>query len=304
MSELDQLAAFAQIDSRNRLERAAQAARRGDIAAETVASCLAQTRFPWQEMSGLPVALGLPPELHAVGDLACTLHEDAPVTRSVSPVNLGAEPRPTLQVGDQIMDLAPYVHGNMHPAHALLGLLGLLSALHEPTPRRHPYAPALLDALARCRPEIPTTDNPAKQLALRIHDRIPCFWGTDIEHLAARDWAVRLLWNAESIAMAVEQDALSRLEVMARFPRFWPNVAAWVRLVSPDTSSDLPDALTHILARRRFILHELHAPAPCSGLDRALYWLELGEWIALYVAALNNVDPAALVPFDLLFGAL
>lgn len=303
MSELDQLDAFAQIDSQNRLGRAAQAAHREDIAAETVASCLAQTRLPWQELSGLPVALALPPELHTVGDLACALYSNAPVTRRASPVNLGVAPWPMLQVEDQILDLTPYVHGNMHPAHALLVLLGLLSALRGPTPLGRPYAPTLLDALARCRPEVPTADNPAKQLALRIHDRVPCFWGTGIERLIARDWSVRLLWNAESIALAAGQDELSRLWTMARFPRFWPNVAVLVRLVTPEASADLPDALTRLLARRRFALHELHAPASLSGLDRALYWLELGEWIALYAAALNNVDPAALVPLDILFGA-
>ena len=57
------------------------------------------------------------------------------------------------------------------------------------------------------------------------------------------------------------------------------------------------------MARLTLVVLEVNTSAGLSRLDRALYWLEMGEWVALYAAALNNVDPAAQVPLEILFGA-
>jgi hypothetical protein len=202
------------------------------------------------------------------------------------------------------VDLAPYVAADHHPAQALLVLIGLLAAAtgQWPPPVVAP-ATALLD---RCRPETLSAENPAKQLALKLHDRIPCFWGAGLATAVAADWAMRYLWYAEALAWSAGEAELSRLLVMARLPRYWPNAAAFVRLAPASTggSADLAEQVETILARRRFVT--LAAPPAAlpasSGLDHVLAWLELGEWLALYAAALYNVTAAARVPLELLFG--
>jgi hypothetical protein len=55
------------------------------------------------------------------------------------------------------------------------------------------------------------------------------------------------------------------------------------------------------LTRRRVAAVQAPAPAGLSDLEHVLYLLELGEWIALYAAALYNVDPSQRVPLQILF---
>lgn len=309
MSELDQLETLRRGDSTGRLARAAQTAQRPADAAAAVASWLAQTpqmHTPHLRSSHpageVPVTLILPPELQPIGAMAVRLAGGA--TRLAdAPLTLGYTPPAALQVGEWAFPATPPVDASAHPAYTLLALLGLLAAARPHMPPWPAPAPALLEALACCHPTVPSADNPAKQIALRLHGRIPCFWGAELEAAAAQAWTAAFLWSAETMALAAHQDELSRLLVMARFPRFWPNAAALVHLVTPDAPASLAAETGRLLARRRFVLLELHAPAGLSLLDRALYWLEMGEWVALYAAALNNVDPAAQVPLEILFGA-
>lgn len=302
MSDLDQLHALFQEDTQSRLARAAQIDQRLASAASIVESYRDHPALH-ALTPDLPIGLILPPELQGVGELAALLAPRAAVPIGQTPVTLGVEPRANLYIGDQAIDLGAHVSVNAHPTQALLVLIGLITVTRGEVPSFPVPESTVMDALARCVPAIPTNENPAKQIALRVHERIPCFWGAGIEAAAARDWAIRRLWLSESMALATDQDELSRLWVMARFPRFWPNAAAFVRLVTPGSTGELAQQISYLLSRRRFSTLDVQPPQTVSPLIRAIYWLELGEWNALYAAALNNVDPAAQVPRDLLFGA-
>jgi hypothetical protein len=50
------------------------------------------------------------------------------------------------------------------------------------------------------------------------------------------------------------------------------------------------------------MLHPVESPSFSSPILTGLHLLELGEWLALYAAALYNVDPADRVPLQILFG--
>jgi len=186
-----------------------------------------------------------------------------------------------------------------HPTFTLLSLIALLWRVIG-----YPYEPSdgpsrrLAEAIDRCGATSPTADNPAKQLALALHERIPVFWGDDLAAPIAVDWAMRQQWYAERAAFGFATPDLVRGPLLARFPRYWPNTAHFVhlQLAPPDT---LATQTTHILTQRRFPTTALTAPA--SDLDAALYWLEFGEWLGLYSACLNNVDPADRVPHTILF---
>ncbi len=303
MSELDQLDAFEAVDTCGWLSRAAQIEQHIADAADGLHALRARQATAGIVPSPAPFSLILPPELQPIGELAARLMPQEAITVRPAQMDLGVPPQPGMQSGDRWVDLAPYIRSDAHPVATLVVLLGLPAIAHGQAPESPTLDPAVLAALTHCTPSTLTAENPAKQLALRLHDRIPCFWGAGLEAAAGRVWAARRLWLAESMALALDQDELSRLLAMARFPRFWPNAAGFVRLHSAGEPSPLADKLTWLLSRRRFATLDLHAPVTARPVDRALYWLALGEWVALYAAALNNVDPAAQVPLDLLFVA-
>ncbi|HRW49608.1 MAG TPA: SIS domain-containing protein, partial [Caldilinea sp.] len=99
---------------------------------------------------------------------------------------------------------------------------------------------------------------------------------------------------------AAGSESMQRLWSMARFPNFWPNGVVVVHLTEQERPA-LPgsEALTAILAARRIQRIELAAPGATRA-EVAIHHLYLGNWIALYLAALYQVDPADRVPLQLL----
>jgi hypothetical protein len=283
MIDLDHPAELTQADSQGWFDRAAQIAERPAAAAQRVATCLAETGLAnLANAADQHVVLVLPPELLGLGEAAAALSDQAGHPLALCPARVEVSKRPAARLHllpkslslalagscrddmqDEVMalatatvNLAPYVQGADHPAFALSLLLGVLAAA-----RRQPGLSAAnvsppfssLDAaaghLARCRPETPSRDNPAKQLALRLYEQIPIFWGSGLAAGVARDWAMRYLWYAEAVALATEIDELSRLLVMARLPRFWPNAAVFVEVAgqppAPDGSHTAATCLRH-----------------------------------------------------------
>ena len=314
MSDLDDLAADQLLD------RAALWSRAADWRARWT------RRVTLSEMPTIPddclAVLTLPAELLGVGRLAAALTAPdthlhplirrAPVTQGHPPVasfayvdarrahshdpNAAANALYTIKLGEA-------VNTDNHPTFTLLSLIALLRHAGG-APAAPPDAPdgPLADAVDHCLATAPTAANPAKQLALALHERVPIFWGDGPAAAVAADWAARQQAYAERAAFGLATPDLVAGPLLARYPRYWPNTAYFVHLQSAP-----PDALTtqvtNILARRRFPTTALTAPpltAPV-GLAAARYWLEFGEWLALYSACLNNVDPADRVPHTLLF---
>lgn len=156
--------------------------------------------------------------------------------------------------------------------------------------------------LDRCRPDRPTADNPAKQLALRCYDRVPCVWSDARLFPLAQQWQGRMLHYAEAAALSMDLAGLARDWSMARFPRFWPNAVIFVHLVDGQESAAdraLAEKLQILLQRRSFQTSEVALPGTGAAAVR-FQGEELGEWVALYLAALYGVDPADRVPWQFL----
>jgi hypothetical protein len=250
----------------------------------------------------LAVALTAPTtHLHPLLRCAPLIYRRAPVAslayvdlRQVR--NLGPD---AAQDATNTISLDPALNPDNHPTFTLLSLMTLLWGLRgDPSFPPGGVDASLADALDRCAATTPTVKNPAKQLALALHERIPVFWGDGLAEHVAADWAVRLQWYAERAAFGVAASDLLIGHLLARFPRYWPNTAAFVRLqlAPPD---ELMVHATALLARRRFPTTLVTAPA--GGLAAILYWLEFGEWLALYSAHLTGVDPADRTPHAILF---
>ncbi|HXF64603.1 MAG TPA: SIS domain-containing protein [Caldilineaceae bacterium] len=349
MTDLNRIDEIIQADSQGWFARAAQVDGRPAAAEQRIAGCLDALAARPLDPANEQLLLALPPELLGIGRVAATLQVAAGLRIMLcpAPLRLMHPPTPALyrlpapqvqHVSDGCLslvkvaleldpgalddvaigasatvNLAPYLHGADHPALALRVLLGVLAAADGAAAATPPLAQAALAGLHRCRPETPVAENPAKQLALRFYERVPLVWGEGIAAAVAQDWAMRYCWYAEAAALAVEPAEVSRLLVMARLPRFWPNTALFTQLPAPAQTTDtqttnaaalhaeLADATLRLLARRRFATLAVTAPPGLSPLDHLLYLLELGEWVALYAAALYGVDPAQRVPLQLLF---
>lgn len=326
MSELDDLNQLRLFDSQGLLARAAAWPNRRD-AARPNAALPATATTAWLCL--------LPPELLPLGHLAASTLDNqvdasgSPVWIYPAPVRRGSHPAASLAAVDagSLQRLGPdpseaqlktlladaptqplteVANAERHLTDILFDLINLFSQASSSQPlfpARWLSQPdtALDSALATLAPPIDTANNPAKQLALRLHERLPIFSGTGpMAHLAAL-WAMRQQWYAERAAFAMSGAEVARLGVLARLPRYWPNTVYFVELASAYSDAELTSAVTHILSRRRFPTESIALPSGLSDQAALVYLLELGEWVALYAAYLLQADPVAHTAHKILF---
>lgn len=334
MADLDSVAELRQWDRHARLARPAA------IAAEIATEIAHRAPFPWAAHippdvqvalnHGAHLLLELPPELRGLGAAACALapaltglrpilwQREQPAIPPAGPVILltalsstyaAAHPPASAPfIPAQAIDIGDHVRFHDHPVRTLALLLGLFAHLNPAAahPRHAGFTAIWPDD---CTPDFPSAANPAKQLAIRLNDRIPIFWGAGpnsnpvggpLAGIAA-DWCARRLWYADSMALSAEEPALARLLALGRLPRYWPNVAALVRLHG---GADAPTGanLHKVFARRRFPVLDVVAPPHLGLLEATYYLLALGEWVALYAAALTDADPLEQTPLLILYG--
>jgi hypothetical protein len=149
--------------------------------------------------------------------------------------------------------------------------------------------------LDRCLPPVMHSHNPAKQLAQQFYERTPLFWGAGHMGVLASEWQRKLMHDAEAAALSADLGQMASDWSMVRLPRFWPNtiVCAWLSDGrESDTERALAERLQLMLQKRRFSSITVQIP-PGAGTDAALWHgRELGQWVALYLAALYGVDPS------------
>lgn len=199
---------------------------------------------------------------------------------------------------DPLVDLHGAVDFDNHPAYSF----AFLSTLALRTISVTPEAPALDTGwLGSLLPATAYAHNPAKQLAVRFLTRVPLLWGAEPWLAAiAQDWQLRILRYAESAVIVAEQEEMVHGWSLARFPTFWPNALCIARFSDPEAPDDAHTAtLQSIFQKRRFDAIEIAAPG-AERIDQAVHLLYLGEWVALYLAALHGVDPADRTPLQLL----
>jgi hypothetical protein len=199
---------------------------------------------------------------------------------------------------DPLVDLHGAVDFDNHPAYSF----AYLSTLAARSISLTPEAPALDNGwLGSLLPTTAYAHNPAKQLAVRFLTRVPLLWGAEPWLVAiAQDWQLRILRYAESAALVAGQEEMLHGWSMARFPAFWPNALCIARLSDPEAPDDARTAaLQSIFQKRRFDAIEIAAPG-AERIDQAVHLLHLGEWVALYLAALHGIDPADRAPLQLL----
>jgi len=149
------------------------------------------------------------------------------------------------------------------------------------------------------KPEIPAKDNLAKQLALEVAGTSPVIYGGPMMFPAAYKWKISFNENAKNIAWCNEIPEFSHNEFNG-----------WVShpVEKPYSVIDLRSSFEHPRVQKRFSVTEKllsgKRPHPhiveAKGdtvLEHMLYCVALGDFVSLYTALLNGLDPT---PVDLI----
>jgi glucose/mannose-6-phosphate isomerase len=199
----------------------------------------------------------------------------------------------------------------LQPRAALgFSLSGLLMLLHtaglvpDPASDIEASAHALRDQSNRLGPEVPEAENPAKQLARRLHGKLPIVHtGSGILAPIGVRWRGQFQENAKTLAFGGVYPELDHNEIMG-----WhalPEVRrACLLLVLRDPEDPPPvrrrmEVTCEILESRTAGIEWIDAPAD-GVLQRMLHTVALGDWASVYLAFLNGIDPTPVAEIDLL----
>ncbi len=140
-----------------------------------------------------------------------------------------------------------------------------------------------------------TTGNAAKALAAAAHGKLALLYGLGSwQGLVANRWKAQINENAKNIALANAFPELNHNEILGWVGAREQGVANWVIIVLQDGHESLP-----MKERARITAHLVGNSAEFydafangeSLLERMLTLLSLGDFVSIYLAALNAVDP-------------
>lgn len=166
--------------------------------------------------------------------------------------------------------------------------------------------PLLDDCAERWRREVPLAKNPAKQLAVALHGRIPIFYGSQsYRGVIATRWKGQFNENAKVHAFANVLPEQNHNEILG-----WDQAPqqsyAWsvVFLRDPQEKTDAPRIARRVEVLRTVIgnkadQHEVVAQGD-TLMEKLLTLLYLGDFVSVYAALLGGVDPTDIVGIDVL----
>jgi len=146
-------------------------------------------------------------------------------------------------------------------------------------------------------PHVPTKSNPAKQIALALQGKVPVVLGvTGSTDLAALRWKTQINENAKQPAFWSALPELLHNEILA-----WENEAlrrhmCALLLQSPDDAEIDASRVTWMAGRLReqgVPVIEVKAQGG-SSLERLLRLVYLGDFVSVYLALCNGVDPTPI----------
>jgi len=150
----------------------------------------------------------------------------------------------------------------------------------------------------RLQPDIPTGDNAAKQLARELYGRLPWVQGTvGIMGAAAYRWRTQFNENSKMLAYSSEYPEMSHNEVIG-----WERGERWRDILSViilRCSGDHWRVRARVdITRSKFLkpkapVHVVEAEGQ-SPLAQLLWTVYYGDMVSLYLAFLNEVDPASI----------
>jgi len=185
---------------------------------------------------------------------------------------------------------------------ALTRLLAALGWVEDPGEAWGEAVAALRARAATLSPDSPERGNPAKRLARALAGRALCVYaGSETLGAAALRWRTQLNENAKLLAHSALVPELNHNEIVG-----WERPQALHRQMSVLVLRDAEDApevarrleLTAEYARRQGA--EVHEISSGDGgrLARMASLVQWGDYLSLYLALLNDVDPTPIASID------
>lgn len=180
-----------------------------------------------------------------------------------------------------------------------MGAMGALEAMGIMPPQADDVDEAVAEmtgVIAEAGPDVPSTTNPAKELALAIGDRVPVVWGADgIGSVAATRWKSSLNENAKVPSFASALPELDHNEVEG-----WSagkgDGFALIALRHPGEDGDVAARfpLSEAIARASgATVHEVSSRGR-SELARLLTLVQFGDLVSTYLGIARGVDPSPI----------
>lgn len=179
----------------------------------------------------------------------------------------------------------------------LLGILAKLRFVPEPTPDLEEAIEVVEGLGDEVREEVPTSQNPAKRLALLIQGKLPVTYGA--QHLApvARRWKTQFNENGKCFAFFEALPELHHNTVEAfPYPAELEDTGVILLLTSSlyHPRNTLRLQVTEEMLNRYGIPHWSMEAQGRSPLSQVLSTIHFGDYVSLYLAALRGVDPSSV----------
>ncbi len=180
-----------------------------------------------------------------------------------------------------------------------LGVLGALEAMGVVPAVEDDLDEAVSEmgtVIERAGPDAPSSENPAKDLARAIGDRIPVVWGAEgIGSVAATRWKTQFNENAKVPSFASAIPELDHNEVVG-WSEGRGEPFALIALRHDGESADVAARFplsVEIVRRSGALVREVHGQGR-SPLARLLTLVVLGDLVSTYVGIARGVDPSPI----------
>jgi glucose/mannose-6-phosphate isomerase len=152
-------------------------------------------------------------------------------------------------------------------------------------------------------PAMPLDSNPAKQLATRLHGKLPVVYGAGILSEVARRWKGQFNENSKSWAYFEQLPELNHNAVVGyEYP---PELAAQIHVVILSSSTYHVRVaervrITSEILDKRGVSHETVEAEGVTPLAQMVNAILTGDYASYYLATLNGTDPTPVSTIDFL----
>ena len=154
---------------------------------------------------------------------------------------------------------------------------------------------------ARCQPGVPTADNPAKQLAWSVVDRLTIVAASGFLAPVARRWKAQLNENSKAVAVVEEMPEATHNAVVGFEQPESLRDHLFVVLLGGDQEhprNTVRARLTGDVLKTAQVSHQFVSAEGESKLGQALSAIVIGDYVSVYVAFMYAVDPSPIGVID------
>jgi len=182
-------------------------------------------------------------------------------------------------------------------AHSFVPLLGIFQQLGFIADKGDDLAEAVevMEQLqADIGPQVATEDNPAKQLAQRLHGKLPIVYGAGHLSAVARRWKGQFNENSKGWAFFEEMPELDHNAILGSH---WPReLVPYLLVVMLTSAGDHPRNRLRFQVTRELLEQEGVAVETVSArgncrLAQMLSSIHFGDFVSFYLAMLNGANP-------------